>query len=259
MRRRTLLPILAALALVAAACTSSSAGGNGGTLEGVTWQLKTYSNGTSLVNIPPGVASDAVFAAGQVSGVLVCNSYTGTYATIGASIKISGIAATLMACPDTSAGVEGAIVAALGNASTYTATRTNLTMFDANGGTLLQYGAAPADALAGTSWNVTGINNGKQAVVSLAAGTTVTLVFGTDGSVSGNGGCNTYNGSVAVNGDAISFGPLMSTQMACPQPVMDQETQFFAALAAASTFNIGGSTLTMRDSGGATQVTGAKQ
>jgi len=257
MRRRTLLPLLAAFALAAAACTAS--GGSGGSLEGVTWQLKAYTNGTSLVNIPPGVASDAVFANGTVSGVLVCNSYTGTYATLNGSIKISGVASTLMACPDTSPGVESAIVAALGNAATYTATRTNLTMFDSSGGTVLQYGAAPADPLAGTSWNVTGINNGNQALVSTAAGTAVTLVFGTDGSVSGNGGCNTYNGSVAVDGDAISFGPLMSTQMACPQPAMDQETQLFAALAASTTFSIGGSTLTLRDGGGAMQVTAAKQ
>jgi heat shock protein HslJ len=165
----------------------------------------------------------------------------------------------MMACPDTSPGVESAIVAALGKVATYTATKTNLTMFDSSGSTVLQYGAAPADPLAGTSWNVTGINNGNQAVVSLAAGSSITLVFGTDGSVSGNGGCNTYNGSVAVDGDAIAFGPLMSTQMACPQPVMDQETQFFAALAASSTFNISGSTLTTRDNGGATQVTAARQ
>jgi heat shock protein HslJ len=257
MRRRTLIPILAAFALVAAACTAS--GGSGGTLEGTTWQLKAYTNGTSLVNIPPSVASDAVFAAGRVSGVLVCNSYTGAYATTNGSIKISGVASTLMACPDTSPGVESAIVAALGNAATYTATRTNLTMFDTSGATVLQYGAAPADPLAGTSWNVTGINNGNQAVVSPATGTTVTLAFGTDGTVSGSGGCNTYNGSVAVNGAAISFGPLAATQMACPQPVMDQEAQFFAALAASSTFDVSGSTLTMRDTGGAMQVTAAKQ
>ena len=140
----------------------------------------------------------------------------------------------MMACPDTSPGVESAIVAAMGKVATYTASKTNLTMFDSSGATVLQYGAAPADALAGTSWNVTGINNGNQAVVSPATGTTVTLVFGTDGTVSGSGGCNTYNGNVAVDGDAISFGPLVSTQMACPQPVMDQETQFFAALAASS-------------------------
>ena len=257
MRRPTLIPILAALALVAAACTAS--GGSGGTLEGVTWQLKAYTNGTSLVNIPPGVASDAVFASSKVSGVLICNSYTGAYTASGSSLTITGVASTMMACPDTSPDVESAIVAAMGKVATYSASKTNLTMFDSSGATVLQYGAAPADPLAGSSWNVTGINNGNQAVVSLAADTTVTLVFGTDGTVSGSGGCNTYNGNVAVDGDAISFGPLMSTQMACPQPAMDQETQFFAALAAASSFDVKGSTLTMRDSGGATQVTAAKQ
>jgi len=256
MRRPILLPILAALALVLAACSSS--GGSGGTLEGVTWQLKAYSNGTSLVNMPNGVASDAVFASGTISGVLVCNSYTGAYTASGGSLAITGVASTMMACPDTSPTVESAIVAALGKVATYTSSKTNLTMFDTNGATVLQYGAAPADPLAGTSWNVTGINNGNQAVVSLAAGTVATVVFGTDGTVSGSGGCNTYNGNVAVDGDAISFGPLMSTQMACPQPVMDQEMQLFAALAASKSFQVSGSTLTLRDGGDATQVTAAK-
>jgi heat shock protein HslJ len=257
MRRLILLPALLSIALVAAACSTS--GGTGGTFEGTTWLLKTYSSGSSLVNIPPGVASDAVFTGGKASGVLVCNSFTAPYTASGSALTFGAVAATMMACPDTSPGVETAIVTAMGNAATYTASKTVLSMFDKNGAKVLEYGAAPADPLTGTTWNVTGINNGAQAVVSVAAGSTVTLAFGTDGSVSGSGGCNTYSGAVAISGDAITFGPLAATQKACDQSVMTQETQFFAGLAASKTFDVKGSTLTLRDGGGATQVTAAKQ
>ena len=257
MRRPILIPALLSLALVVAACSTS--GGTGGTFDGTTWLLKTYSSGSSLVNIPPGVASDAVFTGGKASGVLVCNSFTAPYTTSGSALTLGAVASTMMACPNTSPGVESAIVAAMGSVATYTASKTVLSMFDKSGAKVLEYGIAPADPLTGTSWNVTGINNGNQGVESVAAGAAVTLVFGTDGSVSGSGGCNTYTGSVAISGDAITFGPLASTQMACDQAVMTQETQFFAALGASKSFKVSGSTLTMRDTGGATQVTAAKK
>lgn len=256
MRRPILLPAAFALALAVAACTQG--GGTGGTLEGVTWQLKAYSNGSSVVDIPPGVASDAVFASGTVSGVLVCNSYAADYTASGSALTFGPVASTMMACPDTSPGVESAIVADLGKAATYTATKTTLTIFDKGGAKVLEYGAAPADPLSGTTWNVTGYNNGKQAVVSPAVGTTLTLAFGTDGSASGSGGCNSFSGTYATDGDAITFGPLASTMMACDQAVMDQEVAYFAAIGASKSFKVSGGKLEMRDPGGALQVTAAK-
>lgn len=51
-----------------------------------------------------------------------------------------------------------------------------------------------------------------------------------DGTVSGSGGCNRLTGKAAIDGDAIRFGPIASTQMACPEAVMAQENRFFGAL-----------------------------
>lgn len=65
-----------------------------------------------------------------------------------------------------------------------------------------------------------------------------TLELGVDGTVSGNGGCNRFGGSARIEGDSISFGDLMSTEMACPEAVMDQEMKLHAALAAARSFRI---------------------
>lgn len=54
--------------------------------------------------------------------------------------------------------------------------------------------------------------------------------FTADGRVSGTSGCNRFNGAVGINGDALKFGPLASTRMACPGPLDAQERTFFAAL-----------------------------
>lgn len=42
------------------------------------------------------------------------------------------------------------------------------------------------------------------------------LVFNAGGTVTGADGCNTLRGSYRVKGEALSFGPLMGTLMACP-------------------------------------------
>ena len=248
---------LAAVALAAAACTAS--GGAGGTLEGTVWQLKSYDDGSATVDVPQGVYPDAVFASGTVSGVLVCNSYAGGYTQSGSSLTISNLAMTQMACPDTSPDVETQMAAAMQKAATYTAGKESLKVYDAGGKNILVYQAAPADPLSGTSWTATGINNGNQAVVSLAAGTTITAQFGADGQLSGNGGCNDYTAQFSAAKGTIAIGPAAATRKACEQPVMDQEAQYFTALGKADTYEIQGTTLTLRDSSGAMQVTYTKQ
>jgi heat shock protein HslJ len=82
------------------------------------------------------------------------------------------------------------------------------------------------------------------------------LDFSAQGQVSGNSGCNTYRGGYETNGDQLKVGPLASTRMFCDKPagVMDQEQQYLAALKNAATYEITGSTLTVRDAGGAMLV-----
>jgi putative lipoprotein len=51
-----------------------------------------------------------------------------------------------------------------------------------------------------------------------------------DGKVTGSGGCNRISGKVTVTGSQISFGPMISTKMACAPAIMDQESKFLSAL-----------------------------
>ena len=100
-----------------------------------------------------------------------------------------------------------------------------------------------------------GVNNGREAVVSLVAGTEISLTFNEDGTFGGQA-CNNYRGGYTLEGDTITISPLAMTMMLCPEPegVMEQETKYLAALQNAATYTIDGSTLTIRDAGGAMTV-----
>lgn len=65
-----------------------------------------------------------------------------------------------------------------------------------------------------------------------------TLEIAPDGKVSGHGGCNGFGGSAEIDGNAIRFGPLFSTKMACAPAIMDQEQKFHDALADVTAWQI---------------------
>jgi heat shock protein HslJ len=103
---------------------------------------------------------------------------------------------------------------------------------------------------------VTAYNNGKQAVVSVLAGTSLTLEFGADGRVSGSAGCNRYTGQYTVAGDAVTIGQSASTRRMCAEPagVMEQEAAFLAALPGDVRARIDGDRLELRDVAGALRI-----
>jgi heat shock protein HslJ len=115
-------------------------------------------------------------------------------------------------------------------------------------GTGLAVYEAQSQELAGTTWEVTAFNNGKQAVVGVLEGTALTASYGKDGTMSGNSGCNEFNGAYKIDGDQITIGPLASTMKMCSDPagVMDQEAQYLAALQSAANYQIEGNVLQLR-------------
>lgn len=253
MRRFAALAIMS-LAIVVAACSggASSTGGTGGTIEGTTWKLASYAADGKTTDVPSGVTADATFADGKVHGSTGCNVYVGPATVSGATLKVGALATTQIACQGDAATVEKAYLAALASAATFTATKEALTIYNSANAVILTYKAGPANPLEG-EWVVTGYNNGKQAFVSPIEGTTLTAIFTAD-TVSGNSGCNTYNGGYKLDGDKVTIGPLASTMMACDQAAMDQEQQFLTALQTPSTVESSGGTVTLRDASGAMMV-----
>jgi heat shock protein HslJ len=88
--------------------------------------------------------------------------------------------------------------------------------------------------------------------ITLTPGAVLRISF-EDGRISVSGGCNAMGGDVTFEGDAMTVGPMMSTQMACDQPLMDQDSAVQAFLTAGTTVSVDGDTLTI--TGGEATIT----
>ncbi len=98
--------------------------------------------------------------------------------------------------------------------------------------------------LDGTSWVLSQIGS-----TTPTRDSNVTLTFAS-GKASGNATCNRFSGAYEVEGTGLSFGPLMTTMMACPD--LDQETDYLAALALVTSYRVAQDQLHLLDSEGTT-------
>lgn len=258
MRNKLLMATLLAFALIATACAPTAAPAaqptqpkeqpvsGKDTLAGTSWMLAT-------LNGQPALKDTTVtlnFIGGKAAGSDGCNSYTGSYTADGTNIKFDQMASTMMACAEPIMKQATAYMQALAQAVTYKVDAKQLTLSDAGGKELAAF-SAQSTVLAGTSWIVTGYNNGKQAVVSVMAGTELTANFGADGKLTGSAGCNNYTAGYQTEGPKISIGPVATTRKACEPPVMDQEQQYLAALQSTAAYRIDGTKLELRTADGA--------
>ncbi len=237
---------------------STAAQAGGGPIEGG-WSLDRYTVDGAMQAPPSDVSIDADFSNGRVSGNAGVNTYSGTYAAGDTgSLQIGPLVSTQMAGPPAAMAAEGAYLDALERAGAYTSDGVTLTVSATNGDPLLEY-AREESTLEG-AWEVTGFNNGKEAVVSLVAGSTITAEFGADGSLAGDAGVNryttTYRTSAGSGGaTGITVSPAAATRMAGDPALMEQEQQYLQALESAATFTIQGKVLTLRDGDDAIAVT----
>lgn len=103
--------------------------------------------------------------------------------------------------------------------------------------------------LEGTRWILTGLVDEAGQMIDALPDVEATATF-EDGRVSGNSSCNRYGAGYTLVGNRLSISPgMMSTMMACPEPLMRQEAQFQAALAAAASYSIEGTALTIWGAG----------
>ena len=222
-------------------------------LQDKVWKA-TEIRGVASVLTTKGSEATAVFSEGRVTGSGTVNRFTASYTTeAGNLITISAPASTQMAGPPEAMAQEQAYFAALEKAAEYKVTADSLTLMDEQGGTLIQYTAVQPTKLTGTEWNAIAYNNGKGGLQSLAASSTITAVFGTDGSLTGNASINQYNTTYTTSDqDQMTIdAQIASTQMAGPDELMTQEAAYLAALPKTATSTIEGDELWLRDADGA--------
>ena len=125
-------------------------------------------------------------------------------------------------------------------------------------------GALLAACTGSASTSVTGdwklVSYGSPAAPTPAAPDVDTsIVFGEDGKVNGNVGCNGFGGDYTVDGNTITFGQLVSTLMFCEGPVGDQETTTLNVFTGTATFVMDGDTLTITSEDGSAVVVLARK
>jgi len=221
-------------------------------LEQTAWTLASIAG----VTLPAAARPTLQFEDGRAAGSDGCNRYGTSFKAAGGTLELGPQRmSSQMACPPPEQQVALAFNRVLDTVRGYRIEAGSLLLLNAGGATLATLAAQPS-TLAGTAWSVTGVNNGKQAVVGIITGTELTLQFGADGKLQGSGGCNRFNGSFSEQGRSLRIGPLASTRMACAEPAgrMAQEAQFLAALESGAKAQREGDMLELRTASGALAV-----
>jgi heat shock protein HslJ len=241
-----------ALAGLLSACASVSPEAETPSLDGTAWVLSSLPGRT----LEPGTIVTLRFEGSRAGGVDGCNRYVTSYAAEGATLRLlANGASTQMACPRPVMLQAVVYMQSLADTHSYRVEDGHLQLLGADGAVLATF-APQSQNVAGTEWQVTGYNNGKQAVVSLLADTRLTLAFAADGKASGSAGCNDYMGTYAQSGESLKFGPAATTRKMCAHPagVMEQEQLFLKALQSVATARQEGDRLELRTADGALAV-----
>lgn len=242
--------ILVTLGLVLAACSASSS--TSGQLEGTEWILNAYDQAGALTIVPETLFADAEFDGRRVTGNSGCNQFQATYQAGARTILIGATSGTLMACDPATMTFEQTFLTLLQAGRFYAIRNDTLTINDSLNHPALVFDAAPTNPLLGR-WDVAAFAVPPSTVKAPLAGTTLNVVFGL-ASVGGSSGCNSFNGSYEINGNAIRISRLASTQIACPQDVLDQESQFLSAFQGVSFIDIVGTGVNLTDRKGSLVV-----
>ena len=239
------IPLIAALV---AGCGAMQSAAEPPILDGTAWVLSSIP-GWALVS---GAPVSLRFEEGRALGSDGCNRYSVGYTAVGPAVSIPAPAAsTRMACPPGVMKQAEAFVAALTGAASYRIEGGQLQLMSADGKLRATLVAQP-QALAGTRWRATGINNGKGAVASLVDGSTVTMTFAADGRASGSAGCNDFTARYEASGSRLRLRSPAPTHRSCAgERLMEQERQFLKALEAVTTMRVEGDRLELRDVRGA--------
>ena len=217
------------------------------------WQLKAFADESVEVAIGHEATLEFDPDQGTAHGIAGCNRYATSYESTDKALTFGLTRSTMMACPDEPrTRQETAFLAAFESVAGFELAGPELRLLDSTGALLLLFEPRPDLSLTDVEWLATGINNGRQGVVSVIEGTSPTALFDS-GSVSGSAGCNRYQASFSEADGTIEIGPAAATRMMCGEPprVMEQEAWFLAALSTAATYHIERDNLELRTSEGA--------
>jgi len=188
-------------------------------------------DGGAVLDLVPGTRVRLTFTDTNLSASAGCNTFGASYRIDGGRLVIDGGAMTEMGCDDPRSRQDQWLFAFLGSKPGVTLAGTDLTLDNGRATMRLvdRTIAEPDRNIVGPTWTVTSIIDGD-AVSSVPAGATATLVFNADGTVDVNPGCNHGRGSWTRDGTGIAFKDVVLTKMACADPAGSLENAVLAVL-----------------------------
>lgn len=226
-RRNALAAGLALLFLASvASCQAASV-----TLAGREFLSAAITDGGAPFSLLPGTRVRLTFTDTSLSASAGCNIIGGTYRIDSGRLVFEGGSMTEMACDLQRDQQDQWLIAFLGSKPAAQLAGTDLTLD--SGSTKMRLVdrtvAEPDLNIVGPTWTVTSTIDGD-AVSSVPTGVTATLVFGNDGALDVNDGCNRGRGQWAVDGSGIAIRDVALTKMACDGPAGDLESAVLAVL-----------------------------
>ena len=109
----------------------------------------------------------------------------------------------------------------------------------------------PLPDLGGTYWILLSYVDADSNTALVLPNTVINVEF-TAEQITGSAGCNRYFAAYQIDGDALTFGPIGATKMACGESVDRQEIQYFNALESVGTYNVEGDHLHLINAEGTT-------
>ena len=107
---------------------------------------------------------------------------------------------------------------------------------------MVSCGTSTQSPLSNTAWQVVSVNGS-----TIDAPKIPTLSFG-DGTIKGDGLCNSYSAEYQVNGEALTITPIVATEMACEDVIFNiVERDYFVTLNAVTRYTIAGDELQLFD------------
>jgi heat shock protein HslJ len=208
------------------------------------------------------------FDADTVHGSDGCNRLMGTY-SVGANNELAmrgeAMAMTRMACIGEGDTISREFAKMLPLIRRYHQTQSQLELQDAQGKILATY-TAQDTGLAGTSWQITGLNNGRMGLYSSAALAPFQIRFESSGRLTATLGCLHFAGRFVQRAKQSelsiqAYSKVRTTSAKrCHerQDVKAAQAHFVAAIALVSQYLREGHDLTLRSADGAMQVTATR-
>ncbi len=217
-------------------------------LVGIAWQLQTLiaADGSETTPDDPSLYTLVFGEDGHVAVVADCNQGGGQYSVEDGTLTMGALISTLAACPEGS--LDTVFMQQIGQATGYTVEDDVLTLtLDDGSSVVLTAGEAPVETattsgateeltLVGPVWQLHQILYSDDSVLTPSDPSRYTVTFSEDGEARVQADCNRGGGSYTADESSLSFGPLVSTRMACPDDSFG--TEFLRNLESAATYLI---------------------